>query len=224
MSLWSSVAAVFRRDLALAWSAGGGAAAPVGFFVGATTLVPLTAGSDPKLLAQIGPPLLWLTAALASLMVLERLFQADLEDGSLEQLMGAPAPLELLVLAKGAAHWVAIGLPLALAALPMAIAMQTPPHAAPLVAAGLLVGFAAFIGIGLLGAALSAGVRRGGVLIAILVLPFFAPPVIFGAAAADAAAAKGLLTPAFLFLSGCALAAIGLGPLGAAAALRQHLE
>ena len=223
MSIWRAVGAVFRRDLALAWAAGGGAAAPIGFFVGATTLVPLTAGPDPALLARIGPPLLWLTAALSVLMVLERLFQADLEDGSLDQLLLSPAPLELLVAAKGAALWVAIGAPLALTAVPMALAMQTPPHAAPLVALGLLVGLAAFIGIGVFGAALAAGVRRGGVLIAILVLPFFAPPIIFGAGAA-AAAHDGLFTPAFSYLVACALGAAALGPIGAAAALRLHLE
>lgn len=219
-----TVLAVFRRDLALAWAAGGGVAAPLGFFVGATTLVPLAVGPDPKMLALIGPPLLWVTAALAALMVLERLFQADLEDGSLDQLLLSETPLELLVAAKGAALWVAIGAPLALAAAPMALAMQTPPHAAPLVALGLLVGLAAFIGSGLLGAALAAGVRRGGVLIAILVLPFFAPPIIFGAGAASAAAAEGLLTAPFWYLCACALAAVALGPIGAAAALRQQLS
>jgi heme exporter protein B len=218
-----ALAAVFRRDLALAW-AGGGAAAPLGFFVGATTLVPLTAGPDPETLAVIGPPLLWLTAALAALMVLERLFQADLEDGSLDQLLLSPAPLELIVAAKGAALWVGIGAPLALVAMPMALALQTPPHAAPLVALALLVGLAAFIGAGLFGAALAAGVRRGGVLIAILVLPFFAPPVIFGAAAAARAAAEGLGTDAFLFLCATALFCAALGPIGAAAALRQQLS
>lgn len=220
----AAVLAVFRRDLALAWAAGGGAAAPLGFFVGATTLVPLTAGPDPDTLAIIGPPLVWLTAALAALMVLERLFQADLEDGSLDQLLLSRVPLELLVAAKGAALWVAIGAPLALVAMPMALAMQTPPHAAPLVAAGLLVGLGAFIGAGLFGAALAAGVRRGGVLIAILVLPFFAPPIIFGAAAASRAAEEGLFTDAFLYLCASTLFFAALGPIGAAAALRQHLS
>lgn len=220
----AALGAVFRRDLALAWAAGGGVAAPLGFFVGATALVPLTAGPDPATLARIGPPLLWVTAALAALMVLERLFQADLEDGSLDQLMLSPAPLELIVAAKGAALWVAIGGPLALAALPMALAMQTPPQAAPAVALGLLIGLAAFIGAGLLGAALAAGVRRGGVLIAILVLPFFAPPIIFGAAAASAAATGGLATAPFWYLCACALGGVALGPIGAAAALRQQLS
>jgi heme exporter protein B len=219
MSLATTVGAVFRRDLRLAWS-GGGAAAPLGFFAGATTLVPLTVGPDLETLARIGPPLLWVTVALAALMILERLFQADLEDGSLDQLHLTDAPLEFLVAAKGAALWVGIGLPLAVTAMPAALALQTPPHATLAVAAGLLVGLAAFIGFGLFGAALAAGVRRGGVLIAILVLPFFAPPIIFGAAAAAQAAGDGLFTPAFALLCGCALGAMALGPIGAAAALR----
>ncbi|MBT9446161.1 MAG: heme exporter protein CcmB [Hyphomonadaceae bacterium] len=219
MSLAAAIGAVFRRDLRLAWS-GGGAAAPLGFFAGATTLVPLTVGPDLETLARIGPPLLWVTVALAALMILERLFQADLEDGSLDQLHLTDAPLEFIVAAKGAALWVGIGLPLAVTALPAALALQTPPHATLAVAAGLLVGLAAFIGFGLFGAALAAGVRRGGVLIAILVLPFFAPPIIFGAAAAGLAADEGLFTPAFALLCGCALGAVALGPIGAAAALR----
>lgn len=128
MTMWRSVSAVFRRDLRLAW-AGGGAAAPLGFFAGATTLVPLAVGPDLKTLALIGPSLLWVTVALAALMILERLFQADLEDGSLDQLHLVDAPLEFIVAAKGAALWTAIGLPLALASLPAALALQTPPPA-----------------------------------------------------------------------------------------------
>jgi heme exporter protein B len=223
MSAFADIAAVFRRDLKLAWAAGGGAATPVGFFLGATVLVPLAVGADPRQLAAIGPPLVWITAALAALLVLERLFQADLEDGSLDQLLLSNAPLEALVLAKGAALWTAIGVPLALTGAPIAIALQAPPSAAPAIAAGLLVGMAAFIGFGLLGAALAAGVRRGGVLIAILVLPFFAPPIIFGAAHAGALAAR-TQTDAFGLLCACAAAAIALGPIGAAAALRFQAD
>lgn len=215
--------AVFRRDAALAW-AGGGAAAPLAFFVGATTLAPLAIGADLTILARIGPPLLWVTGALAALLVLERLFQADLEDASLDQLVLARMPLEALVAAKGLALWVAIGLPLAVLAAPLGIAMQAPPLAAPALALGMALGMAGFIGVGLLGAALAAGVRRGGVLIAVIVLPFFAPFVIFGAAAADAAAKGAPFGDAFALLAGLTLFAAALGPIGAAAALRLHAE
>jgi heme exporter protein B len=224
-AVWRAAGAVFRRDLALAWAAGGGAAAPLGFFLGVATLVPLCVGSGRETLAEIGPPLLWIAAALASLLVLEKLFQADLEDGGFEQLALSPAPLELIVAAKGAAMWVAVGLPLGLAAAPAALALQAPPEAALWIALGVLVGVAAFLGAGLVGAALAAGVKRGGVLIAILVLPFYAPPIIFGAAAAKAAAAgEGLFTSGFALLGASAAFACALGPIAAAAALRLQAE
>jgi len=215
-----ALAAVFRRDFALAWGAGGGAAAPVGFFLGATTLLPLAMGPERELLAAAGPPLIWVAAALAALMTLERLFQADLEDGSLDQLLLSTAPLELIVLTKGASLWLALGLPLALASAPAALALQAPPALIPAIVLSLGLGMAAFIGVGLVGAAVTAGVRRGGVLIALIVLPFFAPPIIFGAAVA---AGAGFGAP-FLILGGCALGAAALGPIAAAAALRVHVE
>jgi heme exporter protein B len=213
-------AATFRRDLALMWGAGGGALAPLGFFLGATVLVPLAMGPDRALLQGAGPPLVWIAAALAVLATLERLFQADLEDGSLDQMLLSPAPLEAIVLAKGAALWVAIGLPLALASAPAAIALQAPPDRVPLIVASLALGMAAFIGVGLVGAAVTAGVKRGGVLIALIVLPFFAPPIIFGASVA----AGEDVGAALLILTGCALGACALGPIAAAAALRLQAE
>lgn len=226
-ALW----AIFRRDVAQMWGGAGGALAPLGFFLGATMLVPLAMGALTQsqtaasfeargLLAAAGPPLVWITAALAMLMTLERLFQADLEDGSLDQLFLATAPLELIVLAKGAALWTAVGLPIALAGGPAAIALQAPPERAPLIMASLAVGTAGFIGVGLVGAAVAAGVRRGGVLLALIVLPLFAPPVIFGAALASGAS----IGPAFALLAGFALAALAVGPIAAAAALRLQAE
>jgi len=226
MSVWRAAGAQFSRDVTLAWRSG--TAAPLGFFIGAAALTPLavrpTTMEELDQLAQIGPQLLWIAAALAALMVLERLFQADLEDGSLDQMLLSPAPLELLVAAKAAALWVAIGLPIALAGAPAALALQTPPAAIPAVAAGLAIGMAAFIGAGLVGAAAAAGVKRGGVLIALLALPFFAPPFIFGAAAARAAVLGAPFGEAFVLLGGIALAAVAIGPIAAAAALRLQAE
>jgi heme exporter protein B len=213
--------AVCRRDLALSW---GAAAAPLGFFIGVAALVPLAVGANRELLAEIGPPLLWLAAALAALLVLERLFQADLEDGSLDQMLLSPAPLELLTMAKGAALWLGVGAPLALAGAPAALALQTPTHAVPAIVLGLLIGWIAFIGVGLVGAAAAAGVRRAGVLIALLVLPFFAPPILFGSAAAAQAATGAPFGSAFVLLCGSALFAVALGPIAAAAALRLQAE
>lgn len=224
MSAMRATGAVFARDLKLFWSGGGGAAAPLGFFIGATVLLPFAIGADQQQMLKIGPPLLWVTATLAALMTLDRLFQADLEDGSLDQVFLSPAPLEFVVMAKGLAAWIAVGLPLVLASAPLAIMLQAPLEALPMIMAGLAIGMAAFFGVGLLGAALTAGVRRAGLLIAILVLPFYAPPVIFGADAAFHAAHGALLPSSFSMLSACALAAIALGPIGAAAAMRFQIE
>jgi len=217
MSVWR---AAFARDFALMWGGGAGAVAPLGFFFGATLLVPLAMGPDRAMLESAGPPLLWIAAALAVLMTLERLFQADIEDGSLEQMLLSPAPLELIVLAKGAALWCAVGAPLALAAAPAAIALQAPVSALPVIVFSVALGAAAFIGVGLVGAAVTAGVRRAGVLIALIVLPFFAPPVIFGAAAASGEDVETALAA----LTGRAFAAAALGPFGAAGALRLQAE
>lgn len=212
-------ATVFRRELALLWT-GGGALAPIGYFLGATMLVPLAMGPDRALLEVAGPPLVWIAAALAILAMLERLFQADLEDGSLDQLLLARAPLELIVFAKGAALWCAIGLPLAVAGAPAAIALQAPAGHALTLAASLALGSAAFIGVGLVGAAVAASVKRGGVLIALIVLPLFAPPIIFGAAVAGGEDVQAAMS----ILAGCALGAGAIGPIAAAAALRLQAE
>ncbi len=215
----SAFAVTFRRDLTLMW-AGGGALAPVGYFLGATMLVPLAMGPDRTLLQQSGPALVWIAAALALLSVLERLFQADLEDGGLDQMLLAPAPLEWIVFAKGAALWCGVGLPIALAGAPAALALQAPVERIPLIVASLALGAAAFVGVGLAVAALTASVKRGGVLIALIVLPLFAPPVIFGAAVASGENIAGAMS----ILAGCALGAAAIGPLAAAAALRLHAE
>lgn len=215
----SAFGVTFRRDFAQFWQ-GGGAIAPLGFFLGATALVPLAMGPDRALLESAGPPLVWIAAALAVLATLERLFQADLEDGSLDQMLLSRAPLEVLVFAKGAALWCAVGLPLTLAGAPAAIALQAPVSLIPAIVLSLALGTAMFIGAGLVGAAVTAGVKRGGVLIALIVLPFMAPPIIFGAAVATGESVAGAL----LVLAGGALASMALGPVAAAAALRLQAE
>jgi heme exporter protein B len=215
----SAFAVSFRRELSLLW-AGGGALAPIGYFLGATMLVPLAMGPDRALLESAGPPLVWIAAALSMLAMLERLFQADLEDGSLDQMLLSRAPLEVIVFAKGAALWVAIGLPLAIAGAPVAVALQAPVERVPLIVASLALGTAAFVGVGLIGAALTASVKRAGVLLALIVLPLFAPPIIFGASVASGEDVGA----AFAILAGCALAGVALGPLAAAAALRLQAE
>jgi heme exporter protein B len=215
----SAFGVTFWRELGLMWG-GGGALAPLGYFLGATMLVPLAMGPDRALLEAAGAPLGWVASALAVLAMLERLFQADLEDGSLDQMLLSPEPLETIVVAKGAALWCVIGLPLALVGAPAAIALQAPIERVPWIVASLGLGMAGFIGVGLVGAALTASVKRAGVLIALIVLPLFAPPIIFGASVAaghDVAAAMTIL-------AGYALGAVAVGPIAAAAALRLQAE
>ncbi len=215
----SAIAATFQRELRLSW-AGGGALAPLGFFLGVTVLVPLAMGPERSLLESAGPPLVWIALALAVLTTLERLFQADLEDGSLDQMLLSSAPLEALTLAKAAAHWCVFGAPLALAGAPAAIALQAPLERIGVIVFSLAIGGAAFVGAGMVAAAVTSGVRRGGVLIALIVLPFFAPPIIFGAAAAQGED----MVAALMVLGGCALGYVVLGVLAASAALRVQAE
>lgn len=213
---------LLRREIALAWA--GGVATPLGFFLGATVLVPLAVGAERAVLARIGPPLLLVFAALAAIMTFERLLQADLEDGSIDQWAMSPWPLEGFAAIKGLAACIAIGGPITLAGLPLALAVQTPPASIPVSVLAIGLALAAFYGFGLLGAALTAGVRRGGLLLALLVMPFMAPPLVFAAAAINYAITGEDPGAPLNLLVACGLLAWVLGPFGAAAALRAQLE
>ena len=212
---------LFWRELAIARRIGGGGTMGLVFFLILVTIVPFAIGPDLRLLAQIGPAILWIAALLATLLGLDRLFQGDAEDGSLDLLGMTELPLELVVLAKCAAHWTATSLPLVLAApfFGLMLAMDGPALAG--VAATLAVGTPALTLLGAIGAGLTAGLRRGGLLLAILVLPFTIPVLIFGVSAAGAAGG-GMVpfaTP-FAMLVALSLAAIAAAPFAAAAAVR----
>lgn len=224
MTVLAASLAILRRELALAWAGGGGAATPVGFLVGAAAFTPLAVGSERELLARVGPPLLVVFLALAALMTFERLFQPDLEDSSIDQWALSPWPMELFTALKGLAALLAIGAPLLAAAAPLAIALQAPVAAIPVLLSALALALAAFFGVGLFGGALAAGVRRSGLLIAVIVIPFFAPPLIFAAGAVTEAMRGGAVEAPLTLLAGCALFAQALGPIGAAAVLRGHLD
>jgi heme exporter protein B len=216
-----SLFAVITRDMKLAARVGGSGALGLVFFLMLVTLVPFALGPDLNLLARIGPAILWLAAVLATLIGLDRLFQADEEDGSLDLLCAAPAPLELIVLAKAIAHWLTTGLPLALAAPMFGLLVALTPTAMLAMTATLLVGTPALTFIGAVGAALTASIRRGGLILAILVLPLMIPTLIFGVSAAEAA--SGGTTPfatPLLILAALSLIAGVVGTVGAAAALR----
>jgi heme exporter protein B len=213
--------AVVTRDLKLAARIGGSGALGLVFFLMLVTLVPFALGPDLNLLARIGPAILWLAAVLATLIGLDRLFQADEEDGSLDLLCAAPAPLELIVLAKAIAHWLTTGLPLALAAPLFGLLVALTPTTMLAMTATLLVGTPALTFIGAVGAALTASIRRGGLILAVLVLPLMIPTLIFGVSAAEATSGGTVpfATP-LLILAALSLIAGVVGTIGAAAALR----
>ena len=214
--------AVLRRDLALAARAGGGGELALVFFLTMVILVPFALGPDLNLLSRIGPAILWLGALLSTLIGLDRLFQGDEEDGSLELMRASPLPLELAVFAKGLAHWLATGLPLALAAPLLGLLVALPAEAILPLVASLLIGTPALSFIGASAAALTASLRRGGLILPVIVAPLTVPVLIFGVSAVDAA--RGGPLPAgtpLLILGAITLCAIVVGCVAAAAALRQ---
>jgi heme exporter protein B len=213
-----------QRDLRLALRQGGDAAMVVGFFVLATILFPFGVGPEPELLRRIAAGILWVTALLASLLSLERLFQADWEDGSLEALALMPLPLEAQVLAKCLAHWLVTGLPLIVAAPLLGLLLNLDGRGYLPLLAGLALGTPTLSLIGAVGAALSLGARRGGVLLSLLVLPLYIPVLIFGVGAIEASIGGFPARPHLLLLGALLAGALPLSPLAAAAALRQALE
>ena len=217
--------ALFMRDLRLAVRVGGGGGIGVLFFLIVVVLAPFAIGPDLALLARIAPALLWLGALLASLLTLERLLSADFEDGSLDLILMADTPLELAVAAKAAAHWLTTGVPLAIATPLLGLFMNLDGRASLAVALTLLAGTPALTFIGLIGAALSVTLRRGGLLLAVLVLPLTVPVLIFGVSASNAAIVGPLPfgTP-FTILCALTLFSLVVGIFAAAAALRQGME
>lgn len=219
------LAALFRRDLLVALRSGGGALVGVLFFLVVVTLIPFALGPDLALLRRIGPAILWLGALMASLMALDRVLAADHEDGSLDLLTMAPLPLELVIAAKGLAHWVATGLPLVLAAPVLGLMLDIDAAASGAVTLTLLAGTPALTFLGLIGAALSVSLRRGALLLPVLVLPLSIPVLIFGVSAANAAVTGPVPFGApFTILCALTLVSLVVGPLAAAAALRQGGE
>jgi heme exporter protein B len=218
-------AALLVRDMRIAVRVGGGALMGALFFLIVVTMMPFAVGPDLNLLARIGPAILWLGALLASLLALDRLFSTDYEDGSLDLLMMGRMPLELAIAGKGLAHWLTTGLPLVIISPVLGLMLNVELKALGAVALTLAAGTPALTFIGLIGAALSVALRRGGLLLAVLVLPLTVPVLIFGVAAANAAIAGGApFGPPFTILCALSLASLVVGPFAAAAALRYGLE
>jgi heme exporter protein B len=214
--------ALFMREMRLAARVGGGALTGLLFFLAVIAIVPFAVGPDLKLLSRIGPAMLWTGALLASLLGLERLFQADREDGSLDLLLLGEHPAALVVFVKCAAHWIATGLPLVLATPIFGLMMNMEPVAIGAVMATLLAGTPAITFIGAMGAAVTVTLARGGLLIAILILPLVIPVLVFGVSAAYGAVEDPApFLPPFLFLCALTLLFSVLGPLAAGHVLRH---
>ena len=214
---------IAARDLKLSVRRGLDSVMVVSFFILTVVLFPLGVGPEPGVLARISPGVIWVTALLASMLSLERLFQADFEDGSLDLLVLADLPLEVIVLAKSLAHWLTTGLPLMVAAPVLAMLLNMSGEGFAALILAMLLGTPCLTLIGAIGAALTVGARRGGGLLALLVLPLYIPVLIFGVAAVDAAIG-GLAVRPYMLLGALLLVMLVLAPLASAAALRQAVE
>ena len=215
---------LLRRELLLAMRHGSDSLAALLFFVLAAALFPLAIGPAPEVLARLAPGIIWVCALLAALLPLERLFAADFEDGTLDQLLLSGLPAPGIALMKATAHWLVTGLPLLLAAAPVALMLRMPEEAIPVLLAGLLPGTMVLSLLGATGAAIVIGARRGGVLLPLLVLPLAAPVLIFGVSAVDAVTGDQSARPHLLLLAAFLAGALPLCPLAAGAALRGAVE
>lgn len=216
--------ALLTRDLRLAFRAGGGFGLGLAFFLLVAVLVPLGVGPEGGTLAKIAPGILWVGALLACLLSLDRIFALDFEDGSLDLLATSPIPLEAVVALKALAHWLVTGLPLTLVSPVLAVLLFLPGAGYGWLLAALLLGTPALSVIGAFGAALTVGVKRGGLLLSLLVLPLYVPTLIFGAEAVKRGAAGLDGTTPLLLMAGITLGAAALLPFAAAAALRVNLR
>ena len=219
-SFWALV----RRDLRLAVREGGAIGTALGFFLVVVSLMPLGLGPDLNLLARIAAGILWIALLLAALLSLNRIFEADYEDGTLDVLATGRLPLELVAAAKALAHWITTGIPLALLAPVLGILLNLDFRSYPVLVATTLVGTPAVSFLGAIGAALTVKARRGGLLLALVVLPLYVPTLIFGISAVSAVMGPAGMGAAFLILTAISLAAVVLGPIAAAAALRIQLQ
>jgi heme exporter protein B len=216
--------ALLKRDLKLAYRQASDSMTVLAFFVLATVLFPLAVGPEPAILARIGAGVVWVAALLAAMLSMDRMFQSDFDDGTLELLVIAPAPLELCVLAKAASHWLTTGVPLIVAAPLMGLFLNLDASGYATLLLALALGTPSLSLIGAVGAALVLGARRGGALLSLLILPLFVPVLIFGVGAVEASLTSINAQPQLLVLAALSLSALALTPWPAAAALRQAVE
>ncbi len=218
------LAALVRRDLLLALRQGTGVGTAIGFFLTVMVLLPLGVGPDQALLQRIAPGALWIALLLSVLLSSDRIFQADFEDGSLELMTMGPAALEIVVTMKGLAHWLTTGLPLAIAAPLLGFLLNLDAALIGPLMLAMGLGSVALSLLASLGAAVTVGIRRGGLLVSLLILPLYVPVVIFGVAASGGGGAIDIATPSLMILAAIALVALVTVPFAAAAALRAHMH
>lgn len=224
MSLTHAFLAIIRRDLLLAFRRRAEMANPLFFFVLVVTLFPLAVGAQPNLLQTMAPGVIWVSALLAALLSLDGLFRTDFEDGSLEQMLLSPHPLSILVLGKIIAHWLITGLPLILVAPLLALFLGLPETAMPTLWLTLILATPLLSLIGAIGVALTVGLRRGGMILSLLVLPLYIPVLIFASNAVDRAASGLPVTAQINILLSMLLLALVLTPLPTAAALKMSVN
>jgi len=221
----SAACALLRRDLVLAWREGGTIGTALGFYLVVVVVTPLGLGPDLNLLSRIAPGIFWVALLLASLLSADRIFHNDYEDGALDVLATGPLPLEVVAAAKSLAHSLTTGIPLALLAPMLGLLLNLPIDAYPPLVLAMLAGTPAVSFVGAIGASLTLGLRRSGVLLALLVLPLYVPVLIFGVSTVSAACAGPASPwPPFLILCALSLASIVLAPIASAAALRAALR
>lgn len=214
-----------RRDLRLAVREGGAISTAIGFYLVVVAILPLGLGPDLNLLARIAPGVLWVALLLSALLSVDRIFHNDHEDGALELLALGPLPLELVVAAKALAHWISTGIPLVLAAPVLALLLNLPGEAFGVLVLTMATGTPAISFLGAIGAALTLGIRRGGLLLSLLILPLYVPILIFGVSTMNAViTGPAPFLSSYLILCALTLATLVLAPLAAAAALRLNLQ
>lgn len=217
--------ALIRRDLTLSVRQGGGVGTALGFFLTVVVLLPIGLGPEQALLARIAPGALWIALLLSVLLSADRIFQQDYEDGSLDVMTMGPLPFEMVALAKAVAHWLSTSLPLAVAAPLLGFLVNLEPGTILPLALAMVLGSAALSLLAAIGAAVTVGLRRGGLLVSLLVLPLYVPVMIFGMSASQGSmAGDGVAASALLILAALTLVALVVSPLASAAALRSYLK
>jgi heme exporter protein B len=217
--------ALLSRDVRLAWREGGAIGTALGFYLVVIVITAFGVGPNPDALSGIAPGMLWVTLLLAGLLSADRMFHNDYEDGALDVLVTGPLPLPVVAALKSLAHWLTTGVPLALLAPVLGVLLNLPEKAGPLLVLAMLVGTPAVSFVAAIGASLTLGLRRSGLLLALLVLPLYVPVLIFGVATASAAiTGPASPWPPFLMLCALSLASVVLAPIAAAAAVRTALR